>query len=176
MLDNTRPSASNTDPASLRLWGPVLEAGPDYLTIDNRADLSCRGPVVLLLDAGSRLLSAGDGLPVPIASLSPDTPVCAYISPAMTLSLPPRVYAPMILCDLPADWRLPEYVTVRRFEKMPDGSYQLTSGVLTYHIPADCPIIPHLRRIRVTLEDITPGSTCLIWHRVSGRADRIVLF
>lgn len=165
-------------PSRIRVWGPVLETGTDSITIDNRSESGSRGEMVLMINPETtRILDGEDGEPEELADLEKGDPVFAYIEQVMTLSLPPMVNADVIICDIPDDLRVPEYVKVTGMKQQPDGSYLLTAdNGLQYMAPENCEIRPYLTKNIVTLADVQPESVCLVWSNEKLEAEKILLF
>lgn len=177
--ENGSADGGETAEASLtRIWGPVLTVNGDRIHIDNRSGFGGQGEIVLMADPElTRVVNASDGLPADVSSLTADTPVFAYILPQMMMSEPPVVSAELILCDIPADLRVPDYVHVRSVEQQPDGSYLLESeNGMQYLVPEDCEVMPYRTRNIVTLADITQGSACVVWSDEHRTAQKILLF
>ncbi len=163
---------------SLRVWGPVLSVEEGTVVIDNRSDLSFRGEMILSIEEeGTRILDAENGYPVELSELSEEEAVFAYIGSTAALSEPPMVSASLILCEIPDDLRIPDYVHVVAMEEQPDGSYLLTGdNEIQYLVPQECETLPYLTRNVVTLQDIQEGKECLIWSDEKRTAQKIVLF
>ena len=161
-----------------RIWGPVIGIEDDSVIIDNQSGISSAGEIVLHIDPEhSRVLDAVNGYPIEIASLQKGEVIYAYIGPAMTMSLPPQTTAEMIIGQIPADFKVPDYVQVKSMEQREDGNWKLTGADGTvYSVPADCQILPYLTRNIVTLADVNKGSTCLVWSDEAGNVQKIVLF
>ena len=165
-------------PAYVRVWGPVLSVTADSITIDNRSENGCRGELILHLDGErSKVLDGENGYPVELTEVEVDDAVCAYIGQTMTLSLPAQVTAEIVFCDLPDSLRVPELVTVTQMEQQSDGSYLMTADTdQQYLVPENCEILPYLTRNLVTLADVQPDSTCMVWCDETLTAKKIVLF
>ena len=165
-------------PAYVRVWGPVLSVTADSITIDNRSENGCRGELILHLDGErSKVLDGENGYPVELTEVEVDDAVFAYIGQTMTLSLPAQVTAEIVFCDLPDSLRVPEFVTVTQMEQQSDGSYLMTTDTdQQYLVPENCEILPYLTRNLVTLADVQPDSTCLVWCDETLTAKNIVLF
>ena len=165
-------------PAYVRVWGPVLSVTADSITIDNRSENGCRGELILHLDGErSKVLDGENGYPVELTEVEVDDAVFAYIGQTMTLSLPAQVTAEVVFCDLPDSLRVPEFVTVTQMEQQSDGSYLMTTDSnLQYLVPENCEILPYLTRNLVTLADVQPDSTCMVWCDERLTAKKIVLF
>ncbi len=177
-LQNEEDVALAGESASIRVWGPILRIEDGNLVIDNRADVSFRGEMVITVDPEhTRILDGENGYPVEVSELNEGEAVFAYIGPAATMSEPPIVNASLILCKIPGDLRLPDYLQVTAMEEQPDGSYLLSgNNGIQYLVPMDCEILPFLTRNVVTLQDVQVGSSCLIWSDENRTAQKIVLF
>lgn len=165
-------------PAYVRVWGPVLSVTADSITIDNRSENGCRGELILHLDGErSKVLDGENGYPVELTEVEVDDAVFAYIGQTMTLSLPAQVTAEIVFCDLPDSLRVPEFVTVTQMEQQSDGSYLMTTDTdQQYLVPENCEILPYLTRNLITLADVQPDSTCMVWCDETLTAKKIVLF
>ena len=165
-------------PAYVRVWGPVLSVTADSITIDNRSENGCRGELILHLDGErSKVLDGENGYPVELTEVEVDDAVFAYIGQTMTLSLPAQVTAEIVFCDLPDSLRVPEFVTVTQMEQQSDGSYLMTADTdQQYLVPENCEILPYLTRNLITLADVQPDSTCMVWCDETLTAKKIVLF
>lgn len=163
----------------IKMWGVMTENRDGGFVIDSHVPDGYQGEVVIHVDPENTLvLDSVTGFPVEKGQLRPGGTVYVYVSPAMTLSLPPQTTAGLVLVNVPQDAGAPEFVTAAAaLEADGEGNYWLTatSGA-KIKIPADCPITPYLTRQMVRLEDITEGRHCLIWLDGEGKADRIVLF
>lgn len=164
----------------IQIRGQVLRIEPELnrIVIDSRSENVVEGELVLnISDENTKVLDAVDGYPVSIEDIAVGEMIYAYIGPAMTLSLPPISSAAMILCKIPADFRVPSYITVSMMEKQEDGSYQLTGTNGTeYSVPADCVILPFLTRNMVYLEHVKKDDNCLVWMGEENQVVKIVLF
>ena len=123
------------------------------------------------------MLDGENGYPVELTEVEVDEAVFAYIGQTMTLSLPAQVTAEVVFCDLPDSLRVPEFVTVTQMEQQSDGSYLMTTDTdQQYLVPENCEILPYLTRNLVTLADVQPDSTCMVWCDERLTAKKIVLF
>lgn len=170
----------------VRIWGPVTKEADSEasqnahtLTMDNQSGQSYDGEIRLnITDIYTRILDAQTGMPVAFSDIEDGSVVYAYIGPAMTMSLPPMANASLILCNIPADGQVPDYVKIESVSwntgrtqatvKAADGS--------TYTVWADCQVLPYLTRNIVTVDDLDAGRSCLIWTGEDGQASRILLF
>ncbi|MGL5438038.1 MAG: hypothetical protein ACRDBO_22105 [Lachnospiraceae bacterium] len=159
-------------------WGTIQSINGDRIVLDNLAQGAAAGEVVVqIADQESRILDAVEGLPVALADLKEGDFIYAYLSPMMTLSLPPITNAKVIICNAPADFKVPEYLNIKAAVFQEDGSVALTAyNGNTYHVPADCTITPYLTRNMASLQDLAHGRSILLWSDSDGNARKIVVF
>lgn len=162
----------------LCIWGTVTNVTDGQITINNQSGVSYAGEIILNIDPEeSKVLGAENGFPVQLSDITVGETIYAYIGQAMTMSLPPMTNASTVICKIPADYKVPEYVTVQSVTAKEDGSIELTgtSGI-TYQAAADCEIIPYLTRNIVRLQDVTESSNLLVWSNDENQAQKLVLF
>ena len=162
--------------SSLRVWGPVTESSDSRLTLDNQSTNSSMGDMIIHISEDTKVLNAVSGMPEAADQISAGETVYAYISQAMTMSLPPQTTADLILTDIPADFKVPDYIEVASMDAV-DGGYRLTSADgLTFQVASDCPITPYLTRNMLYLENLYPGARCLVWSDSANNATSIMMF
>lgn len=163
---------------TIRIWGTVLGVDDGAIRIDNQSGVSYEGEIVLnISDEYTRVLGAEKGFPVQLSDIRVGETIYAYIGPAMTMSLPPQTTPEMVICSIPADFKAPDYVTVKSMTWQENGDWVLVaSDGATFQVPADCPVVPYLTRNMVTLQDITESSKVLVWSDGENTAGSLVLF
>ena len=174
-------AATTTDTAlnDYRIHGPVTKSEHGQLIIDNQESTGYTGEIILNISSETtKILDAVTGSPVTVDDIRDGETIYAYISPVMTMSIPPMTNASLILCNIPADFRVLAYqqsdaLTVN--EDGVSGSVKTTDDT-TYTIPADCEIFPYLTRNIVRIQDLTEGRTFLVWADDQNRASRIMVF
>lgn len=120
--------------------------------------------VVLNLSDKTRILNAQSGMPVDKDALKEGETVYAYISQAMTLSLPPQSNANLILCQIPADYNVPSLETVAKMTRQEASTFLLTTVRGNHYlIDSSTALTPYLTKNIVTVSDLLKGGTCLIW-------------
>lgn len=125
----------------------------------------------------TRIVDAATGFPAKLSSLEAGMGIFAYLDPVVMLSEPPISRAELILCNIPSDLRVPDYVMAEELEEQENGGYILNvAGEMQYRIPAECEILPYLTKNRVMASDIGAGSRCLIWSDEKREAEKIILF
>ena len=163
---------------TIRVWGPVLSVEDGSICIDNQSGVSSAGEMILHIAEGETLvLGAENGFPVALSDIQVGEVIYANIGQAMTMSLPPQTTAEVVICNVPADFRAPEYVQVQSMQWKEDGRGILTAtNGSVYQIPEDCPIIPYLTRNLVMLQDVTESRSLLVWSDAENVAQNLVLF
>lgn len=162
----------------VRVYGPITKTDNKTLSIDNQSGTSYAGEIRITISDRTRILDAVTGFPVAYDDLRDGETAYIYVGPAMTMSLPPMSNTSLILCNIPADYKVPEFLKVDTMTIASDG----VSGTLTatngnqYPIPADAQILPYLTRNIVRIQDLTQDRTCLLWSDAQNRATKVVLF
>lgn len=166
-------------PSSVRIYGTVNQTSDGRLSISRQDGDFAGQELIINVSEETRILDAVNGYPVALDTLKNGETIYAYISPAMTLSLPPMSHGEIILCSIPADFKVPEYITVDTLTVAGDG----VSGTIsadngtTYTVNPDSQILPYLTRNIVTLQDLVKGKKCLVWTQTgSNTAYKIVAF
>ena len=175
-------SANLLDP--IRIWGPVTSTSTEgedarFFSLDNQSGQSYQGELrITVSKVYTRVLDAVTGQPCPVEDIRPGETAYVYIGPAMTMSQPPMANASMILCNIPADFRVPDYLKVASLEWNEDRTEALltSTGGEAYTVAADCETTPYLSANIVTVDDLTPGVSCLLWADGENGATRIINF
>ena len=96
----------------------------------------------------------------------------------MTMSLPPITNAEVIFVNIPADFKVPDYVQVDSMITDGESSQSVLTGAdgTQYTLSEDCNIFPYLTRNIVTLDDLTKGRKCIVWSDEHNTAEKIMVF
>lgn len=159
-----------------KVWGLVSRQSDTVLVLSNQNQNAYDGDIILNISEETKLLDAESGMPISIDDISDGETIYAYTGPAMTASLPPQTIPPVILANIPADQKVPDYITVESMEKTANGYLLKSADGLVFQVPSDCSISPYLTRNLIDLEDLYKGASCLIWSDTKGTADRILMF
>ena len=101
----------------------------------------------------------------------------AYLSPVMTMSLPPQTTPEMVIVNIPEDFDAPQYVAAAGPVEETEDGLVLTAGDDTrYVLEEEMEILPYLTKNIVTVEDIEKDSRCLIWLNEENKVEKLVLF
>ena len=171
--------------APVRVWGKVtkLESGSLLLKNDNKDDIYSE--VVVHLPEGVPCVDAVTGLPMDMSKVKDGDTLYAWVGNAMTMSLPPQTSALIVVGNIPADYRVPEFYKITGTDKtvMP-AIYPApertevnlpVAGGETLTIPISAQLTPWLTRQIVTVDDLVPGSQILVWKDKDGKVEKVLL-
>lgn len=172
-------------PAPVRVWGQVthLEEGSLFLQNSDETDPN-REIVVHVGDAP--VVDAVTGLPLADSEIKDGDTVCAWVGPAMAMSLPPQASAMVVLAHIPADYAVPEYyeitggdhtATIAIYPAPPRTAVNLPYAgggkIGLLYIPLTAQISPWLTKQIVTVDDLVPGTRILAWRGADGGISRV---
>lgn len=159
-------------------WGDDSDANKTSVYLKSKDENgTMQDAVVYLNDA--YMIDATTGLPLEQDYLKTGNVLHAWIQPIMTMSLPPRVNALVIIGNLPENTPVPEYYEVTDYvQECSDNADSMmiktTSGDIT--VSRDIDIQPWLTRQMVCLDGLLPGSEILVWKDVNSMPEKIVEF
>ena len=138
----------------------------------------------ILWTEGVAILDAVSGEPVDAKSIKDGSTVYAWLGAqtAMTMSLPPQVTPELLLVNIPADFKVPQYDIIVRANYIMKGIPGYSGMAITlsdgtaYQVWEDAQITPYLTRNRVTYQDLLPGTRVLMWADDSGKGSRVLVF
>ena len=138
----------------------------------------------ILWTEGVMILDAASGEPVDAKSIKDGSTVYAWLGAqtAMTMSLPPQVTPELLLVNVPADYKVPQYDVIVRATVIMAGIPHYSGMDITlsdgtaYQVWEDAQITPYLTRNRVTYQDLLPGTRVLMWADDSGKGSRVLVF
>ena len=138
----------------------------------------------ILWTEGVAILDAVSGEPVDAKSIKDGSTVYAWLGAqtAMTMSLPPQVTPELLLVNIPADYKVPQYDVIVRADgltsvegKRSGMSVTLSDGTV-YQVWEDAQVKPYLTRNRVTYQDLLPGTRVLVWADDEGQTSKVIVF
>lgn len=156
--------AQQHQPDLVRVQGTVSVDG-DRILVTNSSEWAEYPEIVLSLAEDTLILNAVDGSAMTAEDLREGEYVYAYVSPAMTDSLPPITTAAVILAGIPADYTVPAYSIVEQVNVWEGRTSVLMSDDVDYSL-SDTELLagPGFDGDTVTLADITPGCGLLAWY------------
>lgn len=130
------------------------------------------------------VLDAISGEPVDAKSIKDGSTVYAWLGAqtAMTMSLPPQVTPELLLVNIPADFKVPQYDVIVRANYIMKGIPGYSGMTITLsdgtacQVWQDAAVTPYLTRNRVTYQDLLPGTRVLVWADDEGQASRVIVF
>lgn len=173
-LPETKASVSETEsqegeemPDTIRVYGQVKELTEDSVYIENEDKANPYSQIRLQITEDTLILDAAEGTIKTLEDIQEEETIYAYVSPAMTRSLPPISNAAMIFCDVAQDTAPPEYAVLEEVTKGEDGSLSiLTNREMIYHVNAETPIEHFQSDEPGTLEELTEGTKVLAWYEI----------
>ncbi len=172
------------DPAPTRVWGKVSPWDGEGILLKNDDKNDHLNEVVVHV-GDAPAVDAATGLPLDLNALKEGDVLYAWIGPAATMSLPPQVFAQVVVGNVPADAAAPEYyVLTSAGWTDPAGGSQMVfsakSGAeeapLELAVPLDAEVTPWLTRQIIRLEDIRPGSQVLVWRGEQDAVSKVLVF
>lgn len=131
------------------------------------------------------VLDAVSGEPVDAKSIKDGSTVYAWLGAqtAVAMSLPPQVTPELLLVNVPADYKVPQYDVIVRSDGLTGLGIPNRSGMsvtlsdgTVYQVWQDAQVKPYLTRNRVTYQDLLPGTRVLVWADDEGQASRVIVF
>lgn len=168
----------------VRVWGPVTKTetgGEDikFFFMNNQSGQSYAGELqVIVSNVYTRILDATTGLPFPYDDMKPGDTAYVYVGPALSASLNPMANASLVLCNVPMGYKVPDYLTVESLSwntGKTEAVLTATNGAV-FTVPSTCETAPYLSKNIVTIDDLTPGTSCLLWSDNQNQATRIINF
>ena len=172
------------DPQYTVVCGAVTRQDNGSLLVQKPGETKPTDGVVFWTE-NTMILDAVTGEPVSAASVRDGSTVYAWTSgyTATTLSLPPQTIPEVLLVNIPADYRVPQYDVIVRADGLTSVGIPDRSGISVtlsdgsvYQVWEDAKITPYLTRNRVTCQDLLPGTRVLIWADDAGQAERVLVF
>ena len=138
----------------------------------------------ILWTEGVMILDAVSGEPVDAKSIKDGSTVYAWLGAqtAVTMSLPPQVTPELLLVNIPADFKVPQYDIIVRANYIMNGIPGYSGMAITLsdgtacQVWQDATVKPYLTRNRVTYQDLLPGTRVLMWADDSGKGSRVLVF
>lgn len=168
-------------PAPTRVWGKVSPWEGEGIFLKNSNEDDPFQEVVLNVGEETYGVDAQTGLPLDLDTVKEGDTLYAWVSPVMTLSLPPQTVPIVVVGNLPADAAAPEYCEIAQNvqraapEDQKNPVFPL-SGRGTLEVTDKTVYTPWLTRQIVRMEDLVPGTQVLVWKGQDGAAERILVF
>lgn len=185
-------SPAPEDPAPPQTLAPVsvrgkvtkLESGS--LLITSTEEDAVNPETIVHLPEGVPCVDAVTGLPLDMTKVKDGDTLYAWVGNAMTMSLPPQTSALVVVGNIPADYRVPEFYEIVGTDKTvmaaiypPPERTEVNlpvAGGETLTIPVSAQIGPWLTRQMVNIDSLIPGSQVLVWKDKEGKVEKVLLF
>ena len=171
--------------APVRVWGKVTKMESGSLLLQTDDETALHREVVVHLPEGVPCVDAVTGQPMDMSKVKDGDTLYAWVRNAMTMSLPPQTSALIVVGNVPADYKVPEFYKITGADKtvMP-AIYPApertevnlpVAGGETLTIPVSAQFTPWLTRQIVTVDDLVPGSQILVWKDKDGKVEKVLL-
>ena len=171
------------DPQYTIVWGTAARQADGSLLVQKPGETQpTDGYIFWLKD--TMVLDAVSGEPVDVKAIKDGSTVHAWLGAqtAMTMSLPPQVTPELLLVNIPADFKVPQYDVIVRANYIMKGIPGYSGMAITLsdgtacQVWQDAAVTPYLTRNRVTYQDLLPGTRVLVWADNEGQASRVIVF
>ena len=172
------------DPQYTVVCGAVTRQDNGSLLVQKPGETKPTDGVVFWTE-NAMILDAVSGSPVDTGSIKEGETVYAWLGArnVTTMSLPPQTTPDLLLVNVPADYKVPQYDIITRSDGLmsigiPEkGGMSITlSDGTTYQVWEDAQVTSYLTRNRVTYQDLLPGTRVLVWADDSGKVSRVLVF
>lgn len=172
------------DPQYTMTWGTVTRQDNGSLLVQKPGETKPTDGVVFWTE-NTMILDAVSGSPVDAGSIKEGETVYAWLGArsVTTMSLPPQTTPDLLLVNVPADYKVPQYDIITRSDGLmsigiPEkGGMSITlSDGTAYQVWEDAQVTPYLTRNRVTCQDLLPGTHVLVWADDSGTVSKVLVF
>lgn len=158
------------------VWGTVETIDGRTLHVKNSSD-SPLNDVIIHMDENAPIIDAVSGTALELSSVKAGQTVYVTIGPATTKSLPPQATGLALITNIPADFRVPTYITIDRViasdEKGVLAEVLAADGSLKAKITEDTIISRYVKPGDVsilsipTVDELKPGCGLFVWFGMS---------
>lgn len=156
----------NVMPDSIRVYGKVKEISDRGIFIENDNPNDAYKQIILNVSEDTLILDAVNAEVRTIEDIADGETLYAYVSPAMTRSLPPISNAELIFCDIPIDFAAPEYAEILRVSTGEGRTSLETNRDIIYHIGEEIEIIDFTTGEKTDVSSIKEGSKVIAWYQI----------
>lgn len=149
---------------SVSLYGKVAEVRNGRILVNESGIHNM--DVVLNITDSTVFIDAVTGMPVSRNEVTEGMSVCAYVGPAMTMSLPPITNAHVVLLNTEDAENAPVYLTAQKVDAGDDGKISITAkdGKVFANFDSNSYVYPYRVKKIVRADDIRPGSKIVVWY------------
>lgn len=155
------------DDTSVMVWGSAKEKGENSVYLENSNESAPNSKIVIKINEDTAIVDAVTGAAKTFADIKEGETLYAWVSSAMTRSMPPQSNAIVVVCNLPADFGSPIYAQVQKVTEREDGGTDvLMNNSVILHLNADTELMGYKTKDVKALSDIKPGTMLLSWYSV----------
>lgn len=152
---------------TIRVYGQVKEMSENTVFIANDNPNDMYGQIILNVTEDTLIPDAVSADVKTVEDIGTDEVLYAYVSPAMTRSLPPMSNAELIFCDIPSDIGVPEYAEVVSITTGEDGKVSPeTNRDIIYHLGEETEIADFATGESIDASAIEEGSKVIAWYQI----------
>lgn len=164
--------------AAAKIWGKVSKQENGSLLVTSGDPDSANPEVVIHVSEETYCVDAATGASLDMEKVKDGDTLYVWAGPAMTMSLPPQTTAVVIVGNVPADGKVPQYAEITapavRSEDEKERVLTIAGGELT--VLEDADVSPFRTKNIAALDDLIPGAQILAWTNAAGKADRVLVF
>lgn len=171
------------DPQYTMVWGTAARQADGSLLVQKPGETQPTDGYIFWLK-GTMVLDAVTGEPADISTIKNGDTVYAWMGArsVMTMSLPPQTTPELLLVNIPADFKVPQYDIIARANYIMKGIPGYSGMAITLsdgtacQVWQDATVKPYLTRNRVTYQDLLPGTRVLVWADDMGLVSKAMVF
>lgn len=167
--------------APVGVWGKVEKQEDGSLLLKSGDPKAANQEIVIHLSEDTWYVDGVTGLPLEAEKIKDGDTLYIWVGPAMTMSLPPQTSAVLVVGNVPADGKAPQYAEITAPAILPGGAeknterkFPIAGGELTVLESAE--VKPFHTKNIVKLDDLVPGSQILTWAGEDGKITRVLVF
>lgn len=153
--------------SKLYVWGKVETVGTNRIQIINSTEPS--NDCILNIGEDTVIIDAVTGTPVALNSLKRFDRIAAYVSSAMTKSMPPITNAYVVFVNIPEDYRVPRYIEVGEILESNDDSVKLLTAdntLIATFLKEETEMFAYKTKNILGLDDIHAKDEFIVWYEV----------
>lgn len=173
-------SATVPQPLSpVGIWGKAARQENGSLLLTSGDPDASNPEVIVHLTEDTWYVDGVTGAAMDAEKIKDGDTLYIWVGPAMTMSLPPQATALLVVGNVPADGKAPQYaeITAPAIFPAPGGTerrFPIAGGELTVLESAE--VKPFQTKNIVKLDDLVPGTRILTWAGEDGKINRVLVF
>lgn len=167
--------------APVGVWGKATKQEDGSLLLKSGDPDAVNPEIVIHLTEDTWYVDCATGAAMDAEKIKDGDTLYIWVGPAMTMSLPPQTTAVVVVGNVPADAKAPQYAEITGpaifpggAEENPERKFPIAGGELTVLGTAE--VKPFQTKNIVKLDDLVPGTQILTWSGEDGKVDRVLVF